>query len=283
MTGSDPRHTVPRPSEEAALAHIEADSARFYDVLAAVPPGTRVPSCPAWDTDDLIAHLRGVQVFWQRVVAERLTEPEQVEALGEPDRPEGREALLAAGREAAAALVATLRDTPPDTRVWTWSSEQSAGFVRRRQMHEACIHRVDAELTAAPDGSARTPIDALLATDGVDEALRVMYGGCPPWGTQTPEEGRIVRVAATDTGTSWLLTPARFTGTAPDGIQHDEPDVVVDTDPGDGTVRPKAILSGTAEDLYTWLWHRPHLGELHRAGDVALVSEVEATLSAPMN
>jgi hypothetical protein len=33
----------------------------------------------------------------------------------------------------------------PET-VWTWSQNRSVGFVRRRQAHEALIHRRDAEL-----------------------------------------------------------------------------------------------------------------------------------------
>ena len=43
-----------------------------------------------------------------------------------------------------------------------------------------------------------------------------MYGGVPDWGTFTPEEaGATVRVQATDTGGSWLVTLGRFTGTDP--------------------------------------------------------------------
>ena len=56
------------------------------------------------------------------------------------------------------------------------------GFVRRRQAHEALIHRIDAELTAG----RRTPVDPLLGADGVDEALRVMYGGVPGVGQVHP-------------------------------------------------------------------------------------------------
>ena len=69
-------------------------------------------------------------------------------------------------------------------------------FVTGRSVHDGaviaenitgvrCDHRVDAELTAGE----RTAMDPALSTDGVDAVLRVMYGGVPPWGTFTPEEG----------------------------------------------------------------------------------------------
>ena len=105
-----------------------------------------------------------------------------------------------------------LAATPPDTPAWTWSEDQTVGFIRRRQAHEALIHRVDAELTAG----RRTPMDPGLSADGVDEALRVMYGGVPPWGIFTPTGAGTLRLRAPDTGNTWLVTTGRFTGTDPD-------------------------------------------------------------------
>ena len=75
----------------------------------------------------------------------------------------------------------SLRPVPPDTPAWTWSDEQSVGFIRRRQAHEALIHLIDAELTARD----RTPMEPDLSTDGVDEALTIMYGAVPSWGRFT--------------------------------------------------------------------------------------------------
>jgi hypothetical protein len=45
--------------------------------------------------------------------------------------------------------------------------QQSLGLFLRRQAHEALIHRLDAELTMGE----RTPMDADINADGVDEAL----------------------------------------------------------------------------------------------------------------
>ena len=122
----------------------------------------------------------------------------------------------------ATAWPSILAATPPDTPAWTWSEDQTVGFIRRRQAHEALIHRVDAELTAG----RRTPMDPGLSADGVDEALRVMYGGAPPWGSFTPTGAGTLRLRASDTGDTWLVTTGRFTGTDPgDGTSYDEPDI----------------------------------------------------------
>ena len=51
--------------------------------------------------------------------------------------------------------------------MWTWGSDKTVGFVLRRMAHETAVHRVDAERAAGRD----EPLDAELASDGVDEFL----------------------------------------------------------------------------------------------------------------
>lgn len=269
-----------RLTEDAYLRHLRSDSERLVEVLTSVSPDARVPTCPGWNTDDLLAHVLTVQSFWERVVADGLTTPEQVAAIVAPDRPEGHEALVDAVRGSSDRLVAALGAVAAEAPRWSWASEQTAGFTSRRQAHEACIHRLDAELTAAPDGSARSPIDAALAADGIDEVLRVMLAA-PPWATVRTVPGRTVRVVATDTGSTWLATIAQRTGVDPQGVDRDDPAVyVAGDDPVDGTVHPVGILSGSAEDLYCRLWRRPVLTEPQRAGDLTLVAEIEGIVAA---
>ncbi len=194
------------------LDHLARDSARFAAVLRSTAPQAPVPSCPGWDANDLLWHLGEVQWFWSTVVREGVTR-EQAEAM-KPDRPAGRDRLLAFYQRASRDLGVILAARAPDSPAWTWSADHTVGFVRRRQAHEALIHRVDAELTAGE----RTGMDARLSADGVDEALRVMYGGeVPGWGTFTPASADAVRLSAVDTGDSWLVTVGRFTGTDPGG------------------------------------------------------------------
>jgi len=250
------------------LNHLRAESARFVEVLAAAPD-TRVPTCPDWRTDDLLWHLGEVQWFWAAIVGQA-ARPDHLEA---PPRPGDRAGLLAFFEQSSGDLQRTLAETDPTAPRWTWSEEQTAGFTRRRQAHEALIHRVDAELTA---DVARSPMDPGLCADGVDEALRIMYAGCPDWGTISPETGATLRIECSDADASWLVTLARFTGTDPEGTSHDQPDIVV-ADHDDGR-QARATIRGTAADLDCWLWGRPTQGEPERSGDEDVHARFQAIL-----
>ena len=264
------------------LAHLSRDSARFVEVLAQTRAETRVPSCPDWDADDLLWHLAEVQWFWGAIAARGLTSFEDVDALDNGGRPKDRVGLLAYFGQATADLHGTLSKASPETQAWTWSDEQSIGFIRRRQAHEALIHRLDAELTAGD----RTPMDPDLSTDGVDEALNIMYAGLPPWGHFTPDPTQTVRIQATDTERAWLVTLGQFTGTDPDGTVHDEPDLAVasaDDAASDTGEPPAATVRGAAADLDCWLWHRPPLGEVERGGNQLVLDRFDQTIAAGIN
>jgi uncharacterized protein (TIGR03083 family) len=252
------------------IAHLARESARFGEVIGEAAPDAAVPSCPDWTADDLLWHLGSVQWWWGVIVRDHLTGP-QADSL-RPERPAGRAALQSFYQRASRDLGQILAAAAPDAPTWTWSDDQTVAFVRRRQAHEALIHRIDAELAAG----SRTPVDPLLAADGVDEGLRVMYGGVPEWGRFTPDDAKTLRIEATDTGDSWLVTLGRFTGTDPAGTSYDEPDIhAADSDPGGETA---ALISGSAADLDCWLWHRPPLGQIECSGDKEVLSGFEAAI-----
>jgi uncharacterized protein (TIGR03083 family) len=254
------------------LAYLARESARFGEVLRGVPADAAVPACPDWNADDLLWHLGEVQWFWGTVVREGLPGA----AVGElaPERPPDRAGLTAFYERVSRDLGTALAKAAPETPAWTWSTDQTVRFIRRRQAHEALIHRVDAE-EAAGD---RTPMDPALASDGVDEALRVMYGGLPEWGTFTPDESATVRLEAADTGDTWTVALGQFTGIDPDdGTAHDEPGLGV---AGDSGAEAAAVVRGTAADLDCWLWHRHLAGEVERLGDPALLSRFESIIAA---
>ncbi|SDS06175.1 TIGR03083 family protein [Friedmanniella luteola] len=247
------------------LRHITAETARFRALLAAVDPATPVPTCPGWDADDLLWHLTEVQSFWGRVVEQRCTDPETLRGP-EVLRPDDRAALLALSRRSTDALARTLRRTPPTTPVWTWADDQSAGFVLRRQAHEALVHRVDAECTAGD----RTPLDPALAADGVDEALRVMFGGAPEGAELEVDAVATVRLHSTDTDDRWLVTLARYTGAVQEGVPGSGPTLFIA--PEDHGLPTAATVAAAAGDLDCWLWGRPPLGDVELAGDVPVLA-----------
>jgi len=252
------------------VSHLERESTRFAVALGEALPDASVPTCPEWDADDLLWHLAEVQWFWGTIVRHALTEPPPAEAR--PERPRGRAELTAFYERASGDLVAALAAADPQDRVWTWFTDQTVGFVCRRQAHEALIHRVDAELTIESRGS----MDAQLSDDGIDEALRVMYGYIPEWATFSSNCSGVVRLRASDTRHAWLVSPGRLAGTDPeDGASADEPCLRVTDDPG-GEV--EATVTGFAADLDCWLWRRPTVAPLERSGDQRLLDELEVAI-----
>jgi uncharacterized protein (TIGR03083 family) len=248
------------------LAHLRSESAAFGAALASADPSASVPTCPDWTAADLLWHLAEVQLFWGAIVRDRLDDPDAAEA-GKPDRPSDYAALLELYRSASAGLADALDGVADDVAVWTWfDADQTVGFVRRRQAHEALIHRFDAELTA---GVPAGDVDSALASDGVLEALEWMYGGYPEWAHYRPT-GTVGRLATTDTGTAWLVELGRWGGHSPNTGKdyQDEPALTV-VQAGD----PTFSITGTARDLDAWLWHRPTLGEISTDGDAGALEE----------
>jgi uncharacterized protein (TIGR03083 family) len=255
------------------LNHLTKESARFVEALRQTGPKTPVSTCPDWDADDLLWHLAEVQWFWGTIVSQQLTDFSDIQALDPGERPGARDGLLAFYDKATRDLRHILGAASPNTPAWTWSDNQTVAFIRRRQAHEALIHRVDAELTAGD----RTPMDADLCADGVDEVLRLMYAGLPPWGRFTPDPTQTVRVQTTDTGRSWLVTLGEVSGAAADGTARVEPSLTVAALDGGGPAA--ATVRGAAADLDCWLWHRPQTGQLERGGDALVLGCLDLTIA----
>jgi uncharacterized protein (TIGR03083 family) len=255
------------------LDHLARESARFAAIVDTTAPDAPVPTCPGWSADDLLWHLGEVQCFWGTI--ERDGVDAQAAGAMKPPRPAHRPGLSEFYQSASRELRAALALVPPETPAWTWADDKTVGFIRRRQAHEALIHRVDAELTAGQ----RSELDPALSADGVDEALLVMFGGrAPAWGTFTADEAKTARIVATDTGDSWFIRLGHFAGTDPEDQQsYDEAAIrVADADDGG---RATATISGMAADLDCWLWGRPPLRALERSGQAEALSAFDAIIA----
>lgn len=257
----------------AYLDHLRTESARFRAVLADCDPRARVPACPDWDAADLLWHLGEVQWFWSRVIGDRPAGPPE----DRPDRPEGVAALLDFFDASSAALVTALEAADPAEPAWSWSDEQRVGFTYRRQAHEALVHRLDAEQTAG----TVTPLDPVLAADGVAEVLEVMYGGEPPeWSRFDAREGQ-VDVVVTDRGETIRVQPGILVGTDPEsGEVYDGPHLVVVPDPRGPAA---ATVSGTAAELDAWLWNRAGADAIRWDGAESARADFLAAVNPPLN
>jgi uncharacterized protein (TIGR03083 family) len=196
----------------------------FADTVSGAELDAPVTHCPGWSLRDLVLHLGGVHQWAAHAVVEGNPDfrPEIAEAA-EAGRPE----LVAWYRRHASSLVDLLTQTPAGAPAWTMDDQDpTAGFWRRRQVHETVMHTWDAEEAL---GEPR-PIDPWLAWDGVLEVEGIIY----------PRQVRLGRVEP--------LTPAvRLVATDEAG------DVTLGTDGGeDGAI----VVRDRAEVLLRLLWHR---------------------------
>jgi uncharacterized protein (TIGR03083 family) len=256
------------------LRHLRGESRRFRDVLAGCASDARVPGCPEWTAGDLLWHLAEVQWFWGTIIRTRPLGPDA--AAEEPERPKSYDGLLEAFDTYSAALIGALEEADPAEQAWSWSTEQTVGFTFRRQAHEALIHRLDAEQTA----DHGTPLDPVLAADGVDECLDVMYGGAPPWGQFAPLP-HFVQVELSDRDESVWVQIGRFTGTDPsDQVEYDDDDIRVVPDPG---TAPDVVVHGPAASLDAWLWRRGDDRDLRISGDRNVYDHFRKAVEHPIN
>lgn len=259
------------------VEYAAAESERFQRAVVAIATAggdevfssVSVPSCPDWTAADLTWHLAEVQYFWASIVEGNLANYSAVQELSRP----ADDQLLSLAAEQADRLITHLSSHGAGEPCWSWHDDgHSVGWVRRRQAHEALIHRIDAELTldTLVPGS-RTAVDEILATDGIDEMLRVILGASSPpdWATFNAD-GTTVRIEVP--GRSWSVALGRYTGTDEAGTPHDDPALLL-TEP---TAEPSATITGPASEIDLWLWRRGPLADGAVEGDMAVVERLQA-------
>jgi uncharacterized protein (TIGR03083 family) len=222
------------------------------DLLAAAAAqqdwNTPLPTCPDWQLRDLVQHLGGVHRWATRHVAEHLTKPiRDYDPLAGPFADDSD--LIDWFRQGHAKLVQTLTDAAPDLECWSFLPAPSPlAFWARRQAHETGIHRADSE-------SARgviTPYPPNLAADGIDELLYCFVSR--PGGRLRADPARSVHVHATDQPGEWTIEIGAE-GLTVSGT-HAQADCSV---------------SGSASDLYLFLWNRRGRDSLSIDGDAQLL------------
>ncbi|TWP34031.1 maleylpyruvate isomerase family mycothiol-dependent enzyme [Leekyejoonella antrihumi] len=252
-------------SRTSFIDHLRRDSERFAEVLLDAPADANVPTCPDWNSDDLLWHLAEVQWFWATIVTQDVRTTDQVHALTHPERPTTRGALIDSFERATAQLTEVLERTPGDQPRWMWTYGKdlhTVSYISRRQAHEALMHRIDAELTA---GAPIAPIDQDLAADGLDEILAVMFAGAPDWVEFTANPGQVIQVVAEDTSDTWLAQIGRIAGKDPHSRESiDEASIRILES---GSTTASATVAGAAADVDCWLWGRPTAAPLKSAGD----------------
>jgi uncharacterized protein (TIGR03083 family) len=249
--------------KDGYLACLRADSAAL---AAAARCGLTVPvrSCPGWSVADLVLHVGGVHRAQTAIVAERLQEPagikremfDSVPGLlewlehsvmmhGTSDLEAIPAGLIEWFEEGAAQLEEALAAADPAQPVWSWSANKTVAHYLRMLPIETAIHRWDTQLAHGVE----EPIDRALAEDGIAHTFEVMMPFRRSLREAPAGRGERYRFVQSDGPGVWLVN---FDG---------EPAVSREDGPADVTI------TGTASDLFLFLWHRMGADTLSVEGD----------------
>ena len=234
------------------LSSLARDGVGFADACENAGLAATVASCPGWSVADLVWHLTEVHQFWRTIVGERRT---TLEGLERPARP-ADEDLLRIYRAGFTETLSVLGAADPAQANWTWSPDHTAAFVVRRMAQETGVHRWDADSAAG----ASAPIEAELASDGIDEFLTHMLGDVVA--EAVPIDGS-VHLHCTDVPGEWTVRP-----TVAGGLN-----VIREHAKGDAAIR------GTASDLLLVLWRRQALTSVDVVGDGSVAARFVAHTS----
>ena len=240
---------------DGLLAAVTREGSRFYEVAREARPGSRVPACPDWAIEDLVAHLGKIN-HW---VANLVEDGEPKEGLAFPEIPAGaaesREGVLAWAQEGFDSMIAGFRDKGPDAPCWNFrpGSARVVGWWYRRQALEAAVHRFDAESAAGLEPGA---VEAGLAVEGVDEILCDMLPMISKRGGAKGLQGTL-HLHATDADGEWWVD-----------LGAEQPAAIREHKKADTALR------GPASGLYLWAWNRqePEDAGLEVFGDEAIVA-----------
>ncbi len=251
-------NTTSTLSFEHMLSLIDDRAAALRAAATAAGLDARVPACPDWSVQDLVAHLGEVHLFWSAAVAAGpAASPPGDEVVGDT-APHGD--LLTWSADATKALVGALSQAGPDRGCWTWwepsGAPATAGAVARHQVQEAGVHAFDAQQAA---GTAE-PLPAAVAADGIGEYLTVELPTNGPW----PHDPASLVLATGDGGT-WLI------GLGPAGAQ-----VSALAEPDASSARPDAVVTASPSDLVLAFYRRARPDSLEVNGDADVVARLLA-------
>lgn len=184
--------------QQRYVDHLEADLERFATAVRTGPLDASVAACPGWDLRQLTLHQGHIH-RWSRLALLIAENPQVVEFVHPGPDATGDE-LAEWLTKGGTRLAASLRAADPSAPTWhPFLVERVAAVWPRRQAHEIAIHRWDAEHSV---GTA-APIDAELASDGIDEFFEVTHPRTMTRERATPPPGSL-HVHCTDVAGEWL-------------------------------------------------------------------------------
>jgi uncharacterized protein (TIGR03083 family) len=222
-------------------------------VTAAADLELPVPACPGWTVGDVLQHLGVIH----RLVPAWLRDGRRPRSVAQGPSDGDVRAWYADGWRG---LWDGLAAVPAEAPAASWSPwDDTAGFWRRRMVHEVAIHALDV-FAAVPDSGPPWTATGPVALDGIDEALRLWLA--TQTGTRAGGSGGLVRIATG--GREWTV------GVHPHIVEvHTRP------------TPPDARIEGDPAAVYAWLWGRD-AGSVHVTGDEQAVADLRRALTVAM-
>lgn len=219
------------------------------------PSDLRVRTCPGWTVGELLRHLGSV---FRATLAWLAGGQRPREWQRDPAPGQTVESYL---REGFVDLREVLTwHTPDKVAASWWPADRTYGFWVRRMAHETTIHRFDVVDTVDLTGPE---IAEDVAADGIDEALALWFGYRLPLlglsGTRRSSVG--VRAGAH----SWIARAGPGETVAWRCSAHE-------------AEQADAVVSGSAVQLYLWLWGRTRLGSVAVDRDEDAVGQLWALM-----
>ncbi|WP_329458114.1 maleylpyruvate isomerase N-terminal domain-containing protein [Streptomyces sp. NBC_01497] len=172
--------------------------------------GRRVPTCPDWNTEQLVRHLgESLRWIWHLVEQRGQEDPPRRDVPG-VDGPGDAGELTGWLAGSARLLAGALRSAGPAAVVWSWAWDASTGFWARRMCHEVLVHRADAvfALHGIDTALGAYRVEPALAADALDEWLRIVEFTAATENAPGPSGGATgtLRMQAADVpGAEWLI------------------------------------------------------------------------------
>lgn len=219
----------------------------FASIVTGLAPDAQVPTCPDWRLRDLVGHMGQAPRWMAGVVRSGVAAVPPDPRDAEP--PADWRGWLLAG---AGELLAAVRETGPDTPVWTLAGTRPARWWVRRALADLVVHTADAALTAGVPFT----VPETRAADVVSEGLDLL---ATPGLATFPGDREGTLAVRPPTGGGWLIDRKAA------GLTWRYGEGDADT-----------TLRGPTPDLLLVLMRRAPLGHVTVTGDRALAEELLA-------
>ena len=232
----------------------------LVELARTTPKEVEVPTCPGWSLWDLLDHVAKVQ----KRAALRIGRSKDVEA--QKDSPPGNlDEVISRSTLALEELTTGFLSADDGAECWNWTgSNQTVGWMKRRQAQEVTIHHFDALLASNPEEDVRVLIEKAqitpeLAKDGIEEYFEVFAGRLLAKGA-VPKYSLHLH-GSDQEGAEWVITDDKGSLAVLRG--HQKSDVA---------------LRGDTSLLLLWTWGRVKREELEVLGSAEAIASWETFL-----